>query len=152
MNGDRVARQRELARTAGLIDDDLGTISLRGAFGLYCLHQQTWVHRPGNGPGTAPAGFGSQGYVAAMFRSWHLVGGDVPSSGPDWVAVLSFVQDCAMDELGHGWPELYEDGRFSALLQPGSTRGQLSWLRSGQPFVPVGALGSLPSGTVKAGP
>jgi hypothetical protein len=139
----------ELAERVGA---DLATVGLRDGFGVYSLVAQDWVRAPEREPARAPEGFDGDGYVVVMGGAQHLVDLPAGSPMPAWVEVVSFVQDCATDELGFGWPEAYENGRFSALLQPAVRAGDLVWLSRGTPLAPVGGLGSLPSGTIKTAP
>jgi hypothetical protein len=143
------AEPREVARRIGT---DLATVGLRDGFGVYSLAGQDWVHAPERGSTTVPEGFEGDGYVAVLLGAQHLVDVSGGSPLPAWVEVLSFVQDCATDELGFGWPEAYEDGRFLAVLQPAVHAGDLVWLSRGTPLAPVGRLSALRSGTIKNAP
>lgn len=144
--------RQEAAATAGRIQDDMATVGVKGTLGVFSLHEQAWICGGRDQPDEVAADFGSSGFVVALFNSQHLVGGGIDSASVDWVDVLSFVQDLVMDELGHGWPELYNEGRFVAVLEPGLADGRLVWMQSGQALVAVGSLISLPSETVKSGP
>jgi hypothetical protein len=139
----------ELARRVGA---DLATVGLGSGFGVYSLTTHDWVHAPERGWTPAPEGFDGDGYVVLMAGAQHLV--DVPTGSalPAWVDVVSFVQDCVTDELGYGWPEAYEDGRFLAVLQPAVRAGDLVWLARNTTLAPVGGLGALPTGTIKTAP
>lgn len=57
------------------------------------------------------------------------------------IRVASLVQDAVMDQLGRGWPELYDGHVFSGLLEPSvDDDGGLWWSLSTSRIVPVGQL------------
>ena len=54
------------------------------------------------------------------------------------------LQDAAMDQLGHGWPELYEGDAFAGLLTPqADAAGQLWWSVKGHHACRAGSLDAL---------
>ena len=129
---------------------DLDTVGLGQAFALYCLKSRSWIHRAKDVSSEPPSDFGAEGYVAVLLGSQRRiaeVGG--ADSAQSMVQILSFLQDCVIDEVGYGWPEYHADGRYVALLAPLAVADAVWWSLDGESICPVGGLPSLPSGTIK---
>jgi len=82
-------------------------------------------------------GFPRVGYLVVTDGSKTVI--DAQTVAEVVVACASVLQDRMMDELGRGWPELYEGDRFRGLLVPTSHEGAVGW-RAGDIFVPLGEL------------
>ena len=129
---------------------DLDTAGLGHGFALYCLKSRSWIHRAKGVASEPPDDFGAEGYVAVLLGSQRRiaeVGGAY--SAQSMVQVLSFLQDCVIDEVGYGRPEYHADGRYVALLAPSAVADAVWWSLDGESICPVGALPTLPSGTIQ---
>lgn len=117
---------------------DLAPTGLYLELGVFDLEHCQWV--TGSAP-DPPRGFGNEGYVLALAGGERLL---TPQDDGrfDMVSLVDNVQDWAIDQLGHGWPELLDcDGAFVGLLEPErDSNGQdVAWV-TGSFHVPVGQL------------
>ena len=118
---------------------DLSPTGLRLEAGVYDLARDRWV--AGQGPDVLDD-FGDDGYVFVLFGRQHLT--TEQDGTPDALQILGDVQDWAMDELGHGWPEMCNGaGDFLALLEPAREGDRYVWAARGQARAAVGDLASL---------
>jgi hypothetical protein len=129
---------------------DLETVGLDRDFALYDLASREWIHRGDGVAQDPPSGFGSKGRVAVLLGSQRLVADDEqPISPRSTLEMVSFVQDCVTDEVGFGWPEYRPGGRYRGVLAPTAVAAAVWWSLDGDPLHPLGALPSLPRGTIK---
>ena len=84
--------------------------------------------------------FGDRGHVMVVPGRQHLLP-ETPDGSPDLFGIVDDVCEWAMDELGHGWPELYDQGKFVALLEPTRKSDRLMWT-AGERNIAVGELSS----------
>lgn len=124
---------------------DLTPTGLRPEVGVFDLAHRRWIagNRQDDQP---PPGFGNDGYVLALAGREHLLSETSDAGTPPdlLLGLIEEVREWAMDELGHGWPELYDDaGGFLAVLEPIDDSGRLVWA-AGEHRVFVGELASVP--------
>lgn len=118
--------------------EDLAPTGLKLEAGVFDLASGRWLA----GTGEKPSGFGD-GYVMVLPGRQHLVRAD-PAGGVDLLAIVDDVRDWAIDELGHGWPEMLDDsGVFIGLLGPVRDGADVAWALGGR-RVAVGQLSRAP--------
>lgn len=119
---------------------DLSPTGLSLEAGVYDLTRCRWL--TGQRP-EVPVGFGGDGYVLTLPGRQHRVPTDRRGK-PDLAEIMNDVQDWAIDELGHGWPELCDDeGDFVALLEPDRDGSRCVWAAQGHLQAVVGELARL---------
>lgn len=115
---------------------DLAPTGLSPAPGVFDLAEDRWLT---DQFGEKPQGFGHEGLVLVLPGRQHLIP-DTEDGSADLRAIVSEVCDWAVDELGHGWPELYEEaGAFVGLLEPVREGPRVVWAVESR-RVPIGAL------------
>lgn len=110
---------------AALVRDLSGIDSEVAAFSLWSSAELGLVWGPPRS-GNQPEGFPKDGYTLRAVGSETYI----PADSPDQLAarVASVLQDHVIDRLGRGWPEVYLEGRFLALLQPSVSGGLPMWM------------------------
>ena len=106
--------------------------------GIYHCPSRTWIE------GTSEAGKDAEGFVDDYVLSLPgrlLALGTEEDGSFSAVEVMSAAQDWAIDETGHGWPELHTDaGQFLAILQPAFDDNHAPVWSSGATTIPLGSL------------
>lgn len=117
---------------------DLDPTGLSLQVGVYDLAHRRWI--AGSEPEPLPD-FGDSGYVLVLPGRQHLLP-ETPDGSPSLLGIADDVREWAMDELGHGWPELYDGaGVFLALLEPRCEFDRLMWT-AGERHIAIGELSS----------
>lgn len=117
---------------------DLDPTGLSLHAGVYDLSHRRWI--AGSEFELLPD-FGDSGYVLVLPGRQHLLP-ETPDGSPDLLGIADDVREWAMDELGHGWPELYDGaGSFIALLEPYRESDHLVWT-DGERRIALGELSS----------
>jgi hypothetical protein len=118
---------------------DLSSAGIVLTAGLFDPHRGVWM---AGTPAAMPQGFETDEPVLVLpgrELSITRVNGE-----PNCAAIVDAVCDWAMDELGHGWPELADDdGNFVAILRAAERPGGVTWAGGGQ-TVAVGQLATVP--------
>lgn len=126
-------------RIFGPLAADVATVSNLD-WGLWDQLSETWIFatEPRRHP-TPPAGFLPDGWLLRIGDNWSHI--ESAPTAAMVTEVADLVQTAVMDGIGHGWPELYEQGQFIALLTPHATpEGYLSWSVGGRAVFPTGKL------------
>ena len=121
---------------------DIALTGLPFAVGVFDSEQGQWVAvERGSGSEALAVPQGFENMVLVLPGRQHAVSFDADGA-PDAVWIVSAVCDWAMDERGHGWPELADvDGSFIALLAPEHHRREVTWVGGGV-TIPLGELES----------
>lgn len=119
------------------LDADLAATALHLDLGVFDLTHHRWI---AGSAAQVPEDFGDEGFVVALAGSQRLLPPQ-DDGGVDLVGIVEDVQDWAMDQLGHGWPELIDrDRHFVGLFTPEYDRdGHVVWA-TGTCHVSVGQL------------
>lgn len=119
MSGSLASHLAALEQDLSEVDPDVARFSLWSSDGLGL----TWGSP---GAGSRPEGFPEHGYTLRAVGSETYLSADSPDRLA--VGIASVLQDLVVDRLGRGWPEVYLEGRFLALLQPAVSGGLPMWV------------------------
>ncbi|WP_084073865.1 hypothetical protein [Demequina sp. NBRC 110052] len=124
----------------GAIAADLALVGLDFDAGVLDLARDEWI---AGKPSAVADGFPRSGFVMVLRGLQTLLDTDAEGT-PSAVSIADIASEWAMDELGHGWPELADsEGDFVCLLQPAAGNSGPVWAGGGV-SVPLGSLSTVP--------